>query len=383
MIAIVILFVMSVGMLSIGLRSRLFALRDASTIVARCAADAGVTKAVYEMNEKLKVQPWDDSSLPGAIDEVLPNCDSTFSYTITGGLEGGYFLESVGSYLLAERAVRCDMPLKGPFEYAIFTQNGIILKNSAAIDWYNHGGEGKFAIGTNSILAGAVELQNSAFVNGDIVVGLGGDPDVVVNATWATITGRTTAATEIYELPPIAVPVYLQESPSQGTIDESTVITETAKYDGIDLANSKVITIDGPVTLYIIGDVILKNSAELQVVDESTNPDASLTMYLGGDVEVKNSGTINNLAENAGKVKIYGLDGCQNIVLKNGSDFYGAIYAPNADIVMMNSGEAFGAVVGKSFEMKNSAAFNYDASLRDVDTDDEVVRFEVENWSEQ
>lgn len=384
MAAVLILFVMGMGLMSLGLHSRLLAIRAGSEIVARCAADAGMTQAVYEMNEKLKVQPWDDSTLPQVTGQTLPNCDATFSYTITGDISSGYFLESVGNYILADRKVSCILPLEGPFDYAIFTQNGIIMNNGTVVDWYNFDDDdGSFAIGTNSILAGAVNLANGVLVNGDIVVGPGGDPDVVINGAWATITGTTSSATRIYELSPIILPLYLQELPSQGVIDESTVITSSATYDAIDLSHSKIITIDGSVALYIIGDLTLSNSAELQVVNESTNPDASLILYLGGDIEVKNSGAINNLAADPGKVKIYGLDGCQNIVLKNGTDFYGAIYAPNADVVMMNSGEVFGSIVSKSFDQRNSASFNYDASLRDVSTDDEAVRFVVRGWNEE
>ncbi|MHC4259095.1 MAG: hypothetical protein ACYSTF_01600 [Planctomycetota bacterium] len=55
----------------------------------------------------------------------------------------------------------------------------------------------------------------------------------------------------------------------------------------------------------------------------------------------------------------------------------------HADVVMMNSADAYGSVVAKSFEQKNSAAFNYDASLRDVSRDDEAVRFTVDRWGEE
>jgi hypothetical protein len=207
MAAVLILFVMGMGLMSLGLHSRILAIRAGSEIVARCAADAGLTAAVYEMNEKLKVKPWNDSTLPQAIQQPLPNCDATFSYTIAGDISDGYFLESVGDYILAQRRVNCLLPLQGPFEYAIFTQNGIILRNSASVDWINFDDDdGSFALGTNSILPGAVELQNSAFVNGDIVVGPGGDPEIVVDATWATINGTMYAATEEWELEPISVP---------------------------------------------------------------------------------------------------------------------------------------------------------------------------------
>ena len=93
--------------------------------------------------------------------------------------------------------------------------------------------------------------------------------------------------------------------------------------------------------------------------------DASLTLYLGGDFEGKNSSTVNNLTKEVKKLRIYCLDSCENMIFKNGSDFYGVIYAPNAEVIM-----------------KNSGTFNYDASLRNASVNDEAVHFVVTNWQE-
>lgn len=186
--------------------------------------------------------------------------------------------------------------------------------------------------------------------------------------------------TKEYKLPDIIVPEELAALPSGGILNDSTILSSSAKYDGINLGNNKIVVIDGEVKLYIIGDIILKNSAELQVLN---GEDASLTLYVGGNVEVKNSGVINNLSANAKKLRMYGLDGCNSIDLKNSSNFYGAIYAPEADVVMMNSADVFGAVVAKSFEQKNAATFNYDASLRDTSIDEEGIRFVITKWREQ
>jgi hypothetical protein len=384
LLAVVILFAMGVGLLSLGLHSRLLGIRTSSEIAARCAADTGLTKAVFEMNEKLKVKPWNDSTLPQETNQTMANCDATYSYTVTGDVGSGYSVEAIGKYGRVQRRVSGTLKLKGPFEFAVFVDGSVELKNSAVVDGYNYGDDGGILkVGTNSTAESSVALRNSATINGDVAVGLGGDPDTVIDAAWAFITGDTYAAPEIYELPAITVPAHLLDLPSQGIIEDDATVSGTAKYDEINLKNGKVITINGAAVLYIIGDVTLMNSAELRIVDEATNPDASLTLYLGGDVEVKNSGTINNMAEVPKKFKIYGLDSCQRIILKNGSEFYGAIYAPNADIIMMNSADAYGAIVAESFEQKNSATFNYDASLRDASIDDEVTQFTVKDWHEE
>ena len=83
MFAVVILLTMGTGLLALGLNSRIFSIRAAAAIKARTAADAGLTKAIFEMNEKLKVKPWSDGALLHATNETLPGCDAVFSYTVT------------------------------------------------------------------------------------------------------------------------------------------------------------------------------------------------------------------------------------------------------------------------------------------------------------
>jgi choice-of-anchor A domain-containing protein len=380
-VAVLILLAMGTGLLSLGLHSRINSIRTASDIAARSAADAGLIKALFEMNEKLKVKPWDDSSLPLGTNISLPNCDAVFSYTVTGDLSNGYTVESTGIFNQAQRTVSCTLQLQGPFEAAIFTKNGMELNNSAVVDWFNYTEEDKIMqIGTNSTTAGSVILRNSSTVYGDVVVGMGGEPGVVINDYGATVTGDTSALTERYVMQPVTVPEWLELLPSSGAIPNDindTTITTSARYSSIDLGNSEIVTISGDITLYITGDIILDNSAELGIEEG-----ASLILYLGGDFEGKNSSTVNNETQDAQKLKIYGLDSCETIQFKNSSDFYGAIYAPNADVVMNNSANIYGSVVSKSFDQKNSGTFNYDVTLRDVSINDEAVYFTITNWHE-
>jgi len=381
LLAIVILLVTGTGLLALSEHGQIQAIRTGAEIAARSAADAGLTMAVFEMNEQLEVEPWDDGILPEATDEALPNCDAVFSCTVTGDVGGGYTIVSTGNCGRAEKTVSCILPLKGPFESAIFGRQGISLNSGTVVDWYNYDADDEdFQIGTNSIISDSIDLKNGVTVNGDVVVGLSGDPAVVIKDGGATIRGEIYAASETYELPAIMVPGWLGPLPSGGTIEDDTTISSSGKFDEINLETGKTIIIDGDVTLYVIGDITLKNSAELQIAD---NGSASLILYLGGDFEGKNGSNVNNLTEDPQKIKIYGLGSCQSIVLKNSSDFYGAIYTPNADVVMHNSVDVFGSVVADSYEQKAASVFQYDASLRDVSVNDEAVRFVVKNWSDE
>jgi choice-of-anchor A domain-containing protein len=350
-------------------------------MIARSAADAGVTQALYEMNKKVKVLPWNNSSLPELIDELLLNADATYSYAVTGDLSSGHFVKSSGEYGLEEKTVRCSLPLQGLFEYALFGDQYVHLKNGGTLICYNCNIDDKnLQVGTNSILADSLDIKSGAIVNGDAVIGVGGEPDVVISDTSGGIKGNTYIMPKEHELPQITVPESLASLPSGGTINSNKTISSSAKYDKIDLGNSKIITIDGEVSLYIIGDITLDNSAELRITDAN---DVSLALFVGGNIEIKNSGVINNLSEDATKLKIYGLESCQSLILKNGSDFYGAIYAPNADVVMMNSGDMFGSVIAKSVDQRNSSTFHYDVSLREVSIEDIGVRFVIKKWQEE
>lgn len=377
MLAIVLLMSMGVGLLNLGLHSRMNSIRTTSDIAARCAADAGLTKALYEMNNKLKVDPWNGSSLPQETNASLPHFNATYSYTVTNS-SGDYAVQSTGISGQSQRTVSCTLQLRGPFEAAIFTENGIQLKNSAIVDWYNFTADDRIMqIGTNSIAPGSIDLKNSATVNGDVVVGVNGDPSIVISDFGATITGETRALTERYVMPPITVPEWLELLPSSGIIDNDATINSSGKYSGINLGNSETITINGEITLYLTGDIILGNSAELGIENDS-----SLILYLDGNFEGKNSSAINNLTNNAQNLKIYGLDNCTTMIFKNSCDIYGAIYAPNADVIMNNSANIYGSVVSRSFEQQNSGSFHYDVLLRDVSINDEGLYFTITNWTE-
>ena len=145
--AVLILFVIGVSVLSIGLHSRGLAVRTSSDI---SAADADITKAFFEMTENLKVVPWDDNSLPEVKEEILPNTSATYTYAVSGDLNNGYVVKSSGKSGLRERTVRCSLPLKGLFEYVIFGDEYIHLKNGGTIDWYNNDpNDNNLQIGTN------------------------------------------------------------------------------------------------------------------------------------------------------------------------------------------------------------------------------------------
>jgi len=381
MSALVLLLAMGVGVLTLTRHSDIFSIRTADAIEARCAADAGLVKVLYEMNNKVATKPWDSFSLPQVSSEQLPNCDAVYSYLVSGDTFDGFTVEVTGKSGHIERQITGLLPLQGPFEYAIFGVQGVNFKNGVLVNWYNFDyGDRPLKVGTFSITNNAITLYSGATIEGDVVVGVGGTPyDVVELKNGASVSGSIYAISEAETLLPVIVPDWLNALPTGGTIQNNTTITTSGKYSSINLKSNKKLKIQGNVTLYIVGDITLGNSAEVEIDSASGS---SLILYIGGDYEGKNGSTLNNEMQDAAKLKIYGLDSSENMVFKNSSRLYGAIYAPNTYVVFNNSAESYGAVICRLFEQKNSAAFNYDASLRDADVDDQAVRFAVTNWRE-
>jgi len=381
-VAIAVMVTLGVGLLELDLQSKLTANRDGFEITARAAADAGLIKAISEMNQKLQNKPWNDSTLPQATDDALPNCEATCTYVASGDKANGYSITSTGDARLAQRTVNASLRLKGLFDFAVFTKEALSLKNGTKVDWYMTDPTGQpLKVGTNSTATGSVALNSGVTINGDIAVGVSGDPTAVIDdKSGVTVAGDSYALTEEQKLPIIDVPDALKSDSSKGSITGSLTILTSGKYNLINIGNSKVIMINGPVTLYITGDITLDSSAQIQI--NNANPNASLNLFLGGNLVFKNGGFVNNLTKDPKRFLIFGLANCRSIDFRTAGNFYGAIYAPNADVMSHNSVQIYGAIVANSFIQDVWANLYYDASLRNVSYDDIGVRFTVARWYE-
>ncbi len=387
-VAAMLLLATGVGLLSLGLHARLYSVRAASDIAARCAADAGLTVALFEMNEQLKSKPWSDSVLPEGTDQQLSNCDATFSYKVTSGTDG-YVIESVGTSGLSVKRVYANLQLQGLFEHAILTRDTLALKSGTVVDGYNSldslDTDSDVDVGTQSTSDDSVILNSGVTVTGDVIVGIGGDPETVIKDLGAT-TGDQFAATQNDPLPVITPPTLANKATAISAQDGTVTLTpaDSGRYTGIDLKNGNlpgVLEISGgAVTLYITGDITLGQSCEIIVRDG-----ASLTIYTDGDIQCANGSAINteNPPEAASTFQLYATgEDQQSFDIKAKTEFTGIIYAPNADVQLYAGGDAYGSIVANTFEFKSGGNYHYDEALRQVETDDEGVRFVVKRWYE-
>lgn len=385
-VMVLILFAMGTGLLSMGLNSRTFAIRSTSDIEARCAADAGLTMALFSMNKELQAKPLGVNILPKAVDEKIPYCDSTFSYTVTSDLDNEYSVLSIGRSGQAQRAVSATLELRGLFEYAILTKESLILKPDTIVDGYNSQDpidtDVDVDLSIQSTADASVILNTGVVVKGDISVGVGGNPDTVIKDMGAT-TGDQFAALIEDPLPL----VYPPPLPDMGTNITATAETititpaDSGQYNNIFVKKGDTlgaVEISGDVVLYITGDIEIGESCELIIKDNS-----SLTLYIDGDIHCRANSAINTeFSPEAPKTfQIYGTNETQQTFdIKAKNDWSGTIYSPNADVILYANGDFYGSTVSNNFELKAGGNYHYDEALREVSVDDVGVRFVVKRW---
>jgi len=395
-VAILILLAVGVGLLGLGFNGRVYSHRTASDIAARCAADAGLAMALFEMNQKLQVKPFSEGTLPLATSVNLPYSDQVCSYNVTGNLAGGYTIESTGTCAGATRTVRATIGLQSAFSRAILTKQTLTLKSGTVVDGYNSldpsDTDIDVSIGSQSASDSSVILNMGSTVEGDVFVA--GSLDSAIKDLGATVSGDKYVSAP-QPLPRVTAPalpdmgaisaagktVTLTPA-SSGTYSSIDLLQLEAKVKGVTTTTPAVLVVEGgDVVLHVTGDIQLGNSCEIVVKGGAT-----LTVYTDGNIHCRNGSGINteNPPEEADTLQIYatGQPG-QFIDVKAKSNFTGIIYAPAADVVLYAQGNAYGSIVARSFNYMAGGNFYYDEALMQKNTvNDEGVQFVVTRWSE-
>ncbi|AQQ72167.1 hypothetical protein SMSP2_02548 [Limihaloglobus sulfuriphilus] len=266
---------------------------------------------------------------------------------------------------------------RGPW-FGIGTKNGFILHVHTSLGTVPS--NAKMVMATNSIVKNSVELKNGVVVPGDIVVGPGANPDEVVSLKHgAGVTGTISTNYEKIEFPDVVAPVLPNRSwPKTKGNSNEIVIDSSGAYPGIKTKNSDVIRIEGDVEMVIDGDFSLGNGSEVRISNGS-----SLRLYCTSKFEAKNgSGIINenyssggsdeSIVNAAKSFKLFGTPSCSIVNLKNSSELVGSVYAPDALLLLHNSADFYGALLGGLMvDIRNSGTFYYVDGL--YEPDDESV----------
>lgn len=396
------LALLGLAVLKLGFGSRLMSTRTIGGVSARAAADAGVTRALYELNALFHLGdiPIETPMPPDATDVPLNNSNATYSYKVRGPFtelsEPYWMIESIGKLGPQVKTVYATLGVRNLFDYGLIVTDTIDLKADTLVDGYDTrlgpytefpdttNSHNYIRIGTTNITPNAVWLHQDTWVTGDILIGVGGEVDEVIEETPAggSITGPWYNLPEPWYFDPIVIPpaTYVpsgsinNSTPWDGTGSYRipTVVTGDTTYlqfDNIDVSVGKNLIFLGPVVIIINQNLELDNSANLFVGEpDNTMPNyglpSSVTIYLNGDLLVRNGGNINNLSRIPVNFQLYGVGApYQDWDIYNSGDYYGVYYGPNANIRTYSSAEFFGSISGHEFLLFNGGRLHYDHAL--------------------
>jgi hypothetical protein len=243
------------------------------------------------------------------------------------------------------------------------------------------------SVATNSKDPGALDLGGGD-IYGSIATGPGGTPVIsggsVGDKAWVD-GGRTGVQDGHYtddmnvEFDPVEPP-FLEgtDIPRSGTIndEEYDMVLLTGNYQVNSVNNQRIIAI-GKAVLYVLGSIKQSGNSVVEVA-----PMGSLKMYVGGSADLGGNGIINDSGMTT-NFTLFGLPGCTDIKFHGNGEFYGAIYAPNADLTLNGGGSGdqdfSGASVTKSVNFNGHFRFHYDESLARMEMGKGYV---VTSWDE-
>ena len=301
------------------------------------------------------------------------------------------------------RSVRLRTRMNHRFPYACLSKGTITMSGANAyVDSYDSTDPlqstlGKYdplkrddeaTVATVSPVDGQISIGNAS-VYGNVATGPGGDVSLSAGSVGSILFnaspindgkiegGHYADDVNVY-IPDPTLPQGFSGTPPAGNQiingTNYTYVLGNGDYylSSLNLSSGGVY-VSGKARIHVNGQTSLSSTAHIMLA-----PGASLEYYASGDINVSGRGWVNanGLPKN---FNVYGLPGCNSLNYSGDAQFVGTVYAPNSDIKMSGSSDAFGAMVGKSITFSGEMSFHYDESLKG---DPRTARFIAASWQE-
>jgi len=359
-------------------RDQTLAVSRVSSVQAFFAAEAGINMAI---REAINDEDFDGNGVVGGITSTSDTLDALHgaSIDVTASVVGSDFtLASLGTLADARHAFQMNLELittggtiGTPHGVSVNAQ--VELSGSARIDAFdstsgafNPGNDhaGHASVSTNSTSNDHVDLNGSARINGDVYVGVGGNPVNVVDTSGSsTVTGTKEAMTEVIDVPDISAPSGLPASSGNVTYGSSGTTTLTAgtyHYNNLTINGSRTVKISGDVVIYCDGSFSLGGSGEIEL-----NAGATLEIY-ANKFTINGSGKLNMpdspATADPSLVNLYQF-GTGNFDVGGSGVVIGQVLAPDARVDITGSGHLFGVVQANRISLGGSGKFTQDLAI--------------------
>lgn len=356
---------------------------------ARYVAEAGLSVAMLQLGQGADLAEVNAGSQQAPVAygdasywvEAVDLGNDLYTLTATG-IENG-----VGS--------RLDLVVREAtdtfYVWAAFGDEGLNMSSNVRTDSYNSSlgpytdqdvngsGSSSYALTNGHIGSNHnIHADSNVKVHGNATPGPSGTATFTDNAI---VTGSTTPAADLVDLPPIVVP----SVPSFGnasfknsgtspfgnnvpagdygfgsvTVDTTQLVIHgpaTLVFDSLLIKSNAGITFDttdGPIELYVLTDFTMDSNTFMK-------PDNDIP----ADLEIK---LLSDNIIDPGQL----VDFDHEIQFDSNAEVYGTIYAPNAKIKLDSNFELFGSLVARRLEIDSNTRIHFDEALLEANQDGE------------
>jgi len=212
-------------------------------------------------------------------------------------------------------------------------------------------------LGSNGGIVLEGDSRLTTVIEADVTPGQGQELVVGENVT---VTGSTRPALAAKTLPPVEVPVLTQTAGiAQGAGTPLLLQAGKSSLEFLTVKAGGQVVIEGPSVL-VLGSLALEEGADITF--DPTN--GTIGIYVEGPVDLAAGATLDVVGEEAHKVVLQVAGAPEKpVVLAAAGQFYGLVYAPEADVVVFPDFEAFGSVVARTLQLEGQVKLHYDEHL--------------------
>lgn len=363
------------------------ALNERNAVQAFYLADAGVNKAISDLNANANYTGSGTAELalgPGtytvSVAAVTPPVSGSFDRK---DIQATGYVPNSSVSTRAMSIVSVSMERGSVFTWALFASESLGVDKDTVIDSYD---SGKGAYGGTNVGSGAdigsngdADLKKDVMVKGDALTGAR-----LKTEAGVVITGVAKEYAPPVTLPPVLIP------PGSGSDVEvpknGSRTLAPGRYGRLDVKDNGTVTL-APGTYYFYEHIKIEKDGKLVI-----SPSEKVMVYLTDTFEVKKDVQIN---ANGIPANFLVYSSGDKVDFDKDVVFYGAIYAPNAAIHVkkLSGGEEdeppsdaskgiFGALIGKEIDVKKSLRFHFDAALWKESTPYGPFRTVAGTWRE-
>jgi len=368
LLTVVILFILCVAYMSLISSESRFVSMSYQSNTAINLAEAGVEKAIWEVN--YGGDTWTGWALDGTdrvfTDTSFQGSNGTsmgdFTVRVVNPSGTNPIIEATGyvpskAAAGAQRTVRVVLGSASVFVNGIYGGNEVKMSGGVYCDSYNslddpynpsdHGTEGNVAS------SGNINISGGSYIYGNAIPG----PSCSVSDP-SSVLGSTTPATSTTTLPPVDLADYASNN-------DNILIGPTDKGKSPFSGGPADVKLSGGDNLFLPNGTFYFTSVKVSggsTITLDSNPD--VTIYCTGDFSISGGGVVNTLQQPSGLI-IYSTG--NSFKLSGGADFYGGLYAPNADAQISGGTDFFGAlIVGGQAKISGGSDVHFDKALKDL-----------------